>query len=545
MNNTALQTFKGGWDQLQHAHHTDNMWKPPNDTKSLFMKPDGKQVFLIVDDKIEVYPLNTDYDIASTGTLIASVDPGFGVLLRGIAFKFDGSRMFLWDGSTDDIKQYEVPIPWDVTSIPDFSISTPVFSAPGFHQMEFSFDGKFLYIATDVRLLLLMLNNIWDLGAGGSVSTSTLGGIDIDSITTKKQSDPTATFYVGSNSTQKITEFLQPDYQNLAGVIEVDSVTLDNVSDVDAISIRSNGQEIFVLDSISPDIVKHHISTDWVISTTAYFLDSQPLALDNVRGVDWSIDQNFMYVVDNTTTDIVEYEATTPGDVGSISKTGDTFDISVLDAAPGDLHWSRDGMHLYYFGEATMTIFQLDAASKFRLAGMTYNNVFFEPVIVIGAMAGGYIMGDEKKFYVTTAGASNMIYAFEMPSKGDLANSVQVGSAFDSSGITNNVHAIAVKPDEKQMFLCGTQFDNVDRYILTVRGDPSSAVYQDSLYVGGEEILPFGMNIRPTDGKKLYIVGINSDRVHVYDMSLEFNNAIITKKGQELTTKEGMVLVHK
>lgn len=270
---------------------------------------------------------------------------------------------------------------------------------------------------------------------------------------------------------------------------------------------------------------------------------STPLALTNPRGIDWSLTGDFMDIIDTGSGEIVEYSASTSWDSSSISKTGEIFDIAPLDAAPGDLHWARDGMHLYFFGEGTKTIFQLNALIPFRIAGMTYTGVFFAPVDVTKPMTGGFVMGDEKKFYVITANSDNMIFAYAMPSKGDLANSVMVNMSADVSATSSNIHAITMHPSERQMFLLGNSGDKVDRYILTTRGDPFTAVFVDTLYVGNEETLPFGMSIRPTDGKKLYVIGILSDDVHEYDMSLFENNSIITPQGEEITTEIGDNLV--
>ena len=61
--NTALEVFKGGWDQLEHATFTDNQETIPTtstNTISFFIRPDGTEIFIINLDigVIETLPID-------------------------------------------------------------------------------------------------------------------------------------------------------------------------------------------------------------------------------------------------------------------------------------------------------------------------------------------------------------------------------------------------------------------------------------------------------------------------------------------------------
>lgn len=279
-----------------------------------------------------------------------------------------------------------------------------------------------------------------------------------------------------------------------------------------------------------------------------------PLLVSQPQGIDWSIDGEFLTVVDNdsSTTEIVEYTADgDPYDSSLISKTAFTYNSSIHDTTCNEIRWSRDGMHLYFFGGTTMTIFQLNAVTPFRLDGMGYTGVFFAPPEITTNIGGGFIMGDEKRFYIVVRISSvDTFFSYDMPSKGDLAGSALVHGPepFESENLS--IRSIVIHPDETQMFLLQDSGSDefVYRRVFGIKGDLASTRPVDSLDVGiditSDELLPRAMTIRQTDGKKLYIAGIVKDSIAEYDMSLSENDSEINELGDEIINDLGENLVY-
>jgi DNA-binding beta-propeller fold protein YncE len=84
-----------------------------------YIKPDGTRFFVadLATDSIYQYSMSSAWDMSSASydsisfsVASQATDP------RGVAFKPDGTRMFILDANTDDIYQYSLSTAWDVST---------------------------------------------------------------------------------------------------------------------------------------------------------------------------------------------------------------------------------------------------------------------------------------------------------------------------------------------------------------------------------------------------------------------------------------------
>lgn len=121
---------------------------------------------------------------------------------------------------------------------------------------------------------------------------------------------------------------------------------------------------------------------------------------------------------------------------------------------------------------------------------------------------------DVERLYVKVSGAWQLVSA-----PWDLSIASYDGVAFDVSGQDGSAEGLFFKPDGTKMYVLGTENDGVHQYTLSTPWDVSSATYDSaSLDVSDQDTSPTGLAIKP-DGTKLYIVGLQSDRVHQYTLS--------------------------
>ena len=74
------------------------------------------------------------------------------------------------------------------------------------------------------------------------------------------------------------------------------------------------------------------------------------------------------------------------------------------------------------------------------------------------------------------------------------------------------------KPDGLKMYVIGVDNDRVHEYDLSVAWDISTASHVQSFSVSSQETSPYGVLLKP-DGLKMYVIGADNDRVHEYDLS--------------------------
>lgn len=134
------------------------------------------------------------------------------------------------------------------------------------------------------------------------------------------------------------------------------------------------------------------------------------------------------------------------------------------------------------------------------------------------APAGLYFSSDGLKFYV--AGATNVkIFEYDLTTAWDVSTASYSGNSLDVSGQTSNPRAVAIGNSGGALYVMDTAGDVIYQYTLSTPYDVSTGSYASkSLDVSSEETTPRGMTIKP-DGTELYIVGSDADNVWRYTMS--------------------------
>jgi sugar lactone lactonase YvrE len=114
----------------------------------LFFKPDGRKMFVTQDtgDRIYEFSLSTAWDI-STSDFIYSLDISAQESSpEGLSFKPDGTKMFVVGSAGDDVNEYDLAVPWDISTAlyyQNFSVATEE-SIP--NGIFFKPDGTIMYI---------------------------------------------------------------------------------------------------------------------------------------------------------------------------------------------------------------------------------------------------------------------------------------------------------------------------------------------------------------------------------------------------------------
>ena len=147
-------------------------------------KPDGTKIFVTTNKNptsVYQYKLTTPWD---TSTLEHEtryqVDIAGGTdykqQVRALAFKPDGTRMFIGEKNNDQIREYILTIPFDLTSgVSLGSISAALTSADSdMRNIQFNSDGTILYIAGSQKnnMNKYTLSTPWDITTISSTPTS-------------------------------------------------------------------------------------------------------------------------------------------------------------------------------------------------------------------------------------------------------------------------------------------------------------------------------------------------------------------------------------
>jgi len=139
-----------GQFQLNNASFNQSFDVSPQDIspKGLAFKPDGSQLYVVGDanDNVYQYGLSTAFDI-STASFVQSFDVSpQDSRLEGLVFKPDGSQLYVVGNSNDNVYQYGLSTAFDISTA-SFSQSFDVSPQDSDPQgLAFKPDGSQLYV---------------------------------------------------------------------------------------------------------------------------------------------------------------------------------------------------------------------------------------------------------------------------------------------------------------------------------------------------------------------------------------------------------------
>ena len=247
----------------------------------------------------------------------------------GIAFKSDGTKMYISGNTGDDVGQYSLSTAWDVSTASfdsvTFALGTPGTLAP--QGLFFKPDGTKMYVPFasigDVRE--------YDLSTAWDLSTASYNSVFLD-----MSSQMTGT---------------------------------------GGIYIKSDGLTLFALDYVSDTIYKYTLTTAWDVSTGSYSSDSFSVTSQDTTPYGlWFNDDGTKFIVAGDQNDSAyEYTMTTAWDITTASYSGTSFNLASAGSttAPTGITFKTDGTKMYSVMRGSDTVYQYSTTSVATLTWPT------------------------------------------------------------------------------------------------------------------------------------------------------------------------------
>jgi sugar lactone lactonase YvrE len=157
----------------------------------LFFKPDGVKMYVtgVTNDSVYEYDLSTAWDISSASYLQAFSVATEETAPRGLFFKPDGTKMYVVGTTGDDINEYDLGTPWNIST--SSYVQNLVFVPAGGNPngVFFKPDGTKMYVVDDVG------DEIDEYTLGTSWNISTASYLQSFSIFAQSGNGPTGVFF--------------------------------------------------------------------------------------------------------------------------------------------------------------------------------------------------------------------------------------------------------------------------------------------------------------------------------------------------------------
>jgi len=259
---------------------------------------------------------------------------GEEALPHGLYFKPDGTKVYVTGYNTNTVYQYTLSTPWDVSTATYDSKSKDVSSQDDeVRGLHFKSDGTKMYVlgAQNNNMYQYTLSTPWD------VSTATYDS-KLKDVSSEDIYPRGCTFaadgskmYIYGESHKSVQQY------TLSTPWDVSTATYDNkskdCSSEDALgrnlSFKPDGSKMYLAGTANDTVYQYTLSTPWDVSTATYDNVSKDISSEEASITDVVLrsDGARMYIIGFDSDTIYQYTLTTPWDVSTATRTADTVTV--------------------------------------------------------------------------------------------------------------------------------------------------------------------------------------------------------------------------
>ena len=439
---------------LVHSFNT-NSYQTNN--RAITFKPDGTKVYTVgyQGDTADQYDLSDAWNVASavhvTEFSVASQEAN----PEAIEFKPDGTKMFVLGTSGDDINEYTLSTAWD--------LSTATFSQASSSLSGTETAPKGMAFKPDGTSVWIVGNNSdsvdrYDLSTPWDVSTISYGNEDIsiglnpDSIWFK--SDGSA-FYAVQNTWHV--------YQWIVGMKTFDLHS--DESNPHTVFFKPDGTKMYISGQNGDDINEYDLSTAWDVETASLNQTQSVSAQDtSPTGIFMKSDGTVLYLSGTAGDDINQYSLSTPWDISTMSFT-QNFSVSGKETNPEGVHFKSDGTKMYICGNSSDSVHEYDLSTAWDISTASFNQSFSVNTDIVNP-TGLRFKTDGTKMFVVGRGTNDAdeVNEYALSSAWDISTA---SFSKKINAPDNTPNGLDFKADGEKMYIVGSAGDKVYQYEFT------------------------------------------------------------------------------
>ncbi|PSO44401.1 MAG: hypothetical protein BRC23_01170 [Parcubacteria group bacterium SW_4_49_11] len=233
-------------------------------------------------------------------------------------------------------------------------------------------------------------------------------------------------------------------------------------------------------------------------------------------GMAFNGDGSKMFVAGARNANVYSYNLSTAYNIGSASYN-QSFDMSGEDTSPQNVTFNGNGTKMFVVGHDTDSVYSYNLSAAYDIGTASYNQSFDvsgedtypQDVTFNGNGTKMFVVGHN----------TNSVYSYNLSAAYDMSTA-SYNQSFDVSGQDSQLQNVAFNGDGTKMFVAGDDTDSVYSYNLSTAYDLGSVNYNQSFDVSGEDTWPTGLTFNG-DGSKMFVIGQNTDTMYRYSTTEE------------------------
>jgi sugar lactone lactonase YvrE len=300
---------------------------------TLAFKDDGTKLFVggVEFDNVYSYDLSTAWDL-STASFNTSFDvSGLTDFSLGIAFESDGTTLFVCGETENNVYSYNLSTAWDLSTASFSTDITVDGQDPSTVGVAFRGDGTMMFVSGDGndRVYSYNLSSAWDLSTASFDTSLDVSAEDGQPQGIALKSDGTKLFLCGA-STDNIYSYALSTAWDLSTASPLTNLdVLADVASPSDLAFKDDGTKLFICGVDYANVRSFSLSTAWDLSTAD---PTTNLGVPDVefepRGLAFEDDGTTMYVLGASTGKVYSYSLSTAWDLSSATLG---FDVDVSD----------------------------------------------------------------------------------------------------------------------------------------------------------------------------------------------------------------------
>jgi sugar lactone lactonase YvrE len=259
----------------------------------------------------------------------------------------------------------------------------------------------------------------------------------------------------------------------------------------------------------------------WIYSGLSKSISAQE---SSPAGLFLSPDGLNMYVNGSSGDDVNQYTLSTAWDISTATFVT-TFSTSAQDSAPNDIFFKPDGLSMFIIGQTNDRVFQYDLTVAWDISTATYSTKFVSVASQETVPTGLWFKPDGTVMYVIGS-SSDTVFQYDLATAWDVSTASYAGISFSVAAQDTNPTQINLSADGLTMWILGNTGDDIVQYALGTAFNVSTAVFENSFYVGFQDTFPQGLFIDSTANNRVYIVGTTTDTVYQYNTATNSISAV-------------------